>query len=185
MQRLVYLTITGFLLVGCSGTKPATKRDVPDWYLNPPKYEDRFVGVGDALRPQLSLTKKVATARARDEVARAVSTIVKSKIADYMQASGIGLEASALEFNESVGKFLTEQSLGGSTIEKTEIINGRIFVLVTYDLSEARMRAKETVRNEAKKREALYNEFKARQAFDDLDKEFDDMGSTSSVAAPE
>ena len=40
------------LLAGCAGSKSASKSDVPDWYLNPPKYEDRFVGVGDALRPQ-------------------------------------------------------------------------------------------------------------------------------------
>ena len=42
------------ILSGCAGTKVASESDVPDWYLNPPKYEDRFVGVGDALRPQMS-----------------------------------------------------------------------------------------------------------------------------------
>ena len=38
---------------------------------------------------------------------------------------------------------------------------------------------------EAKKEEALYNEFKARQAFDSLDQAIDRMKGASSVAGPE
>ena len=37
----------------------------------------------------------------------------------------------------------------------------------------------------AKKEESLYNEFKARQAFDSLDKAIDRMKGSSSVAKPE
>ena len=51
MYKNTILTIVGFLVItGCAGskTKPLTNKDLPDWYLNPPKYEDRFVGVGDA-----------------------------------------------------------------------------------------------------------------------------------------
>ena len=173
------------LIIGCAGTKTISKSDVPDWYLNPPKYEGLFVGVGDALRPQMSLSKKVATNRARVEISEAVATEVKSVLKDYMQASGIGSEASALEFTESVSKSLSNKVLNGSTIEKTEIKDGRVFVMVTYDINEVRTIAKETARNAAKKEEALYNEFKARQGFESLDKEFDDMESATSVAAPE
>ena len=68
---------------------------------------------------------------------------------------------------------------------KTEIKKGRVFVLVTYDVSEARMQAKEATRNAAKKQEALYNEFKASQGFDALDKEIEGMKTSSSVASPE
>tara|TARA_Y100001935_G_scaffold254655_1_gene264413 strand:+ start:287 stop:901 length:615 start_codon:yes stop_codon:yes gene_type:complete len=173
------------LIIGCAGTKTISKSDVPDWYLNPPKYEGLFVGVGDALRPQMSLSKKVATNRARVEISEAVATEVKSVLKDYMQASGIGSEASALEFTESVSKSLSNKVLNGSTIEKTEIKDGRVFVMVTYDINEVRTIAKETARNAAKKEEALYNEFKARQGFESLDKEFDEMESATSVAAPE
>ncbi len=38
---------------------------------------------------------------------------------------------------------------------------------------------------EAKKEEALYNEFKARQAFDSLDRAIDGMKGYSRVASPE
>ena len=57
--------------------------------------------------------------------------------------------------------------------------------MVTYDANKAREEAKAAARLEAKKEEALYNEFKARQAFDSLDKAIDRMKGSSSVAGPE
>ena len=109
------------LLAGCAGSKSASKSDVPDWYLNPPKYEDRFVGVGDALRPQLSLSKTVATARAKAEVSRALETKMSTMVKSYLQASGLGADASALEFTEDVTKSVSSTTLKGCTIDKTEI----------------------------------------------------------------
>ena len=173
--------------VGCAGSnpKPLTNKDLPSWYLNPPKFEDRFVGVGDALRPQFSLSKQVATERARVEVARAVETSITSALNDHMQASGMGADASATEFTESVSKSLVNTTLKGCTIEKTEVFKDRVFVMVTYDANKAREIAKENAKFEAKKEEALYNEFKARQAFDSLDQAIGKMNSGSSVAKPE
>ncbi len=162
------------ILAGCAGTKVASESDVPDWYLNPPKYEDRFVGVGDALRPQMSLSKTVATTRAKAEISRALETKMSTMIKSYLQASGMGADASALEYTEDVTKSVSSTTL-----------KGRVFVMVTYDATEARMQAKEATRNAAKKKEALYNEFKAKQGFDALDKEIDGMETSSSVASPE
>ena len=188
MYKNTILTIAGFIVIaGCAGskTKPLTNKDLPDWYLNPPKYEDRFVGVGDALRPQFNLSKQVATERARVEVARAVETTVNSALNDHMQASGMGAEAGATEFTESVSKSLVNTTLKGCTIEKTEVFKERVFVLVTYDANKAAEEAKAAARLAAKSEEALYNEFKARQAFDALDSAIDRMGTSSSVASPE
>ena len=57
--------------------------------------------------------------------------------------------------------------------------------MVTYDANKAREEAKAAARIEAKKEEALYNEFKARQAFDALDQAIDRRTGASSVAGPE
>ena len=186
MNNKIMVSVFGLLLLaGCAGSKSASKSDVPDWYLNPPKYEDRFVGVGDALRPQLSLSKTVATARAKAEVSRALETKMNTMVKSYLQASGLGADASALEFTEDVTKSVSSTTLKGCIIDKTEIKKGRVFVMVTYDATEARMQAKEATRNAAKKQEALYNEFKASQGFDALDKEIEGMKTSSSVASPE
>jgi len=116
MYKKYFLPIIAiFIFIGCAGskTKPLSNKDLPDWYLNPPKFEDKFVGVGDALRPQFNLSKQVATERARVEVARAVETTVNSALNDHMQASGMGAEASATEFTESVSKSLDLARGGG------------------------------------------------------------------------
>lgn len=188
MNKIFLLSLsTLLLLIGCAGSKPkpVTNKDLPEWYLNPPKFEDKFVGVGDAMRPQFSLSKQVATERARVEVARAVETTVNSSLNDHMQASGMGMEAGATEFTESVSKSLVSTTLKGCTIEKTEIFKDRVFVMVTYDAKKAREEAKVVARELAKKEESLYNEFKARQAFDSLDQAIDRMKGSSSVAKPE
>ena len=187
IKNTLFSLSTLIFLAGCAGSKPKpiSNRDLPDWYLNPPKFEDKFVGVGDARRPQFSLSKQVATERARVEVARAVETTITSALNDHMSASGIGAEASATEFTESVSKSLVNTALRGCVIEKTEVLKDRVFVMVVYDASKAREAAKEIAMLEAKKEEALYNEFKARQAFDSLDRAIDGMKGYSSVASPE
>ena len=186
MNNKILITMFGLvILAGCAGTKVASESDVPDWYLNPPKYEDRFVGVGDALRPQMSLSKTVATTRAKAEISRALETKMSTMVKSFLQASGMGADAGALEFTEDVTKSVSSTTLKGCTIDRTEIKKGRVFVMVTYDATEARMQAKEATRNAAKKKEALYNEFKAKQGFDALDKEIDGMETSSSVASPE
>ena len=69
MRKLLLCTSIILLIVGCGSTRPHSKSDVPKWYLNPPKDKNKFYAVGDAMRPQLSLSKKIATSRARDELA--------------------------------------------------------------------------------------------------------------------
>ena len=146
MYKTNLITLIAMLIFfGCAGSKPKplSNKDLPEWYLNPPKFEDKFVGVGDALRPQFNLSKQVATERARVEVARAVETTVNSALNDHMQASGMGAEAGATEFTESVSKSLVNTTLKGCTIEKTEIFKDRVFVMVTYDANKAREEAKD------------------------------------------
>ena len=63
------------------------------------------------------------------------------------------------------------------------MIKERVFVMVSYDVGKAREEAKAATREEVKKQEALYNEFKARNAFDSLDRAIDNIkgSSTSSI----
>ena len=89
------------------------------------------------------------------EVARAVETTVNSAVNDHMSASGLN-EISNTAFSESVSKSLVNQTLKGCTIEKTEMIKDRVFVMVSYDVYKAREEAKAASRKEAKKQEAQW-----------------------------
>ncbi len=179
MKKSILASISIILLFsGCASTSNneiPKQKDVPDWYLSPPKYEDKFVGVGDAQRPQMSLSKTVATTRARAEITRSVETKISDLVKDFQQATGIASGASGEEFNSTVTKSVSSQTLKGSVIEKTEIINGRVFVMVIYDVEKVRAAAIQAARAEAQKDQALYSEFKANQGFESLDEELEKL----------
>lgn len=162
------------VIVGCAGkmesgtTESRESRDIPEWSLMPPVAEGYIYGVGQAKKQNPSLSKKVATQRARDEIAATVKTRVESMIKDFMQESGVGERAEALEFTQSVSKGVTDATLTGSMIKSTyPAKDGTFFVLVEYSLDEARRAAIESARKE----EALFNEFKAEQGFEALEAE--------------
>ncbi len=179
MKNFIVFNFLILFIAACSSTKPHDKIDLPEWYLNPPKSKTMFYGVGDAERPQLNLSKKIATSRARDELARQISTQVRSMISDYQKASGIGMDAEALEFSEYTSGNVINTSLEYSKIEQTEVKGSRVFVLVSYDAKAAKKAAKEAIREAAKRQEAYKSELDARDAFSRLDAAIDKLeGST-------
>ena len=91
---------------------------------------------------------------------------------DFMQESGVGDNAQALEFSEAVTKQVTDNSLQGAVIKEAYAAkDGTIFILVEYSLDSVR---KDAV-NAATREEALYNEFKAQQSFNELEKSLQNM----------
>ena len=170
-KQIASILLTALTVLMVSGCGSST----PQFFLNPPTAEDAFYGVGTAKKQNPSLAKKTATARARDEIAQAVDVKVSTMIKDFMQESGVGENAQALEFTESVSKQVASQALAGSTILRTEVgKDGTFYVLVSYSLASAI----DASINEAKKEEVLYNEFKARQGFDALEKELGKLDSS-------
>ena len=163
-KQIASILLTALIVLMVSGCGSSA----PKFFLNPPTAEDAFYGVGTAKKQSRSLAKKTATARARDEIAQAVEVKVNNMLKDFMQESGVGDNAQALEFTESVSKQVANTSLSGAVVkEAAQGDDGMIYVLVEYPLSAVR----QTALAEAKKREAQYTEFKARQSFEDLEKE--------------
>jgi hypothetical protein len=174
MKKIIITTLIGLFLIGCAGTKSGTSEDmrvrgdVPEW-AGGKKAEDAYYGIGMAKKQNRSLAKQSATGRARTEISQAIDTRVNSMLKDFMQESGIGETAQALEFTESVTKQVTSNSLKGSIVEDTYFgKDGTVWVLVTYPLNGVRDNAL-TAAKSAAREEALYNEFKASQAFKELD----------------
>jgi len=181
MRKLLIL-LPVFFFICCSSTKPHSKQKLPEWYLNPPQDKGVFYGVGDAERPQLNLSKKIATSRARDELARQIKAQVTSSMNDYQKASGVGASAEATEFNEYTSSNTINMALQYSIIEKTEVFGNRVFVMVSYDVKEAQKAAKAAARDAAKRNEAYKSELEARDAFSRLDEAINKMEGRSGVA---
>ena len=88
-----------------------------------------------------------------------------------MQESGAGENAQALEFTESTIISASENAFQGSKPDEYhQAKDGTIYIRVSYPIDAC----EKDLFDAAKREEALYNEFKASQAFDRLEKKFSD-----------
>ena len=95
------------------------------------------------------------------------------------------MDSEATEFNEYTSGNVINTCLAYSMIEKTEVKDGRVFVLVSYDVKSAKKAAKEAMREAAKRNEAYRSELEARDAFQRLDEAIDKLEGTTGVAPGE
>lgn len=165
------LTIGTMLLVfSCttnprSGSTEHTTSNLPAWFSNLEVDNDIFFGHGMAKKQNPSLGLKTASARARDDIAQQISVKVENLIKDFMQESGIGDNAKSLEFTSSVSKQVVSKVIEGSSPDKQEKANdGTWYVRIRYSKAEARQALEEALDRE----QALFDEFKAQQSFDEL-----------------
>lgn len=173
----ILILLAGLTLQECASSKGGSSessamKDVPEWFLTHPEAEDAIYGVGMAKKQNPTLARKAAIARARDDVASQVQVKVSGMIKDFMQESGVGENAQALEFTQSVSKQVTDVSMEGSKVKEIYPANdGTIYALVEYPLNSLR----QSTLSEAQKQEALYNEFKAQQGFEALEEAINKM----------
>jgi len=180
MKKLLVVVMVlalAVMLTNCGAEKPKAKMtNVPQWYLNPPQAEDAVYEAGDAVKQSMGLAKEAADARARDAIARALEVKVNNMLKNFMQESGIGADAEALEFTSSVSKQVSSKVLIGARVVKREIIpEGSTFH--AYSLVEYRLASlvQETL-DQARRQKSLYNEAKANLSFNDLEKEIEKLG---------
>lgn len=187
-QRFLILSIImgTFLVMACAAqqsTKPAMTPEqaqcIPDWTVNPPSAEDGVYGSGLAKMNQPALSKTSADQRARQEVVMAIQVKVQAMVKDFMQQSGIGDAAQSLQFAQSVGKGISSHVLQGCKIVKRKVCpDGTWHSLALWPIGHANELKKE-INNQTKKlvknEYALYNEFKAKNGFADLQKELDKL----------
>ena len=117
------------------------------------------------------MARNSASQRARDEIARTVEVKVQSMLKDFMSESGIGDESEAIEYSESVSKQIANTTLSGSKIVDSYKDTDGTWILVEFPLSAAKDALKKATKLGSD--HALYNEFKAKQGFDSLDKAID------------
>ena len=183
------IILGGLLIMACAtqpGPRPVVPAEqaqcIPEWEVNPPSAEDGLYGSGLAKMQMASLSKKTADQRARDEVVMAIRVKVQTMMKDFMQQSGIGEQAQALQFSESVSKAIASHVLYGCKIVKRKVCpDGTWHSLALWPIGDADGLKKE-INNQTKKlvknEQALYNEFKAKKGFEELQKELDKLDFT-------
>jgi hypothetical protein len=164
-SMLAVAIVVSLLFSACAG-------NMPGWYMNPPKSDEKIYGVGVSEKTEsIQLGRDVAVANARNDLAGKIQVSVQSMLRTFLQQSGTMEESRALQFSESVGKQIVNVTLTGSDVSKTEIRDGRYFALVEISMESINNAIHTAARNAA----AEYSELKARRALDDLDKAIDKL----------
>jgi hypothetical protein len=165
----IVLGAAALLLVACASGPVINKRDIPSFYLNPPKSKDYIYGVGEAKLSTLSLSRTTALSRARDDVARQVQVSVKNAISDYAQQAGEGKNQQTIQFVETISRQVADVTLSGVRTERIEpSSDGTVYALVSYPIANLLDAANnEFSRNDA----AAFAEFKASEALKRLESE--------------
>ncbi len=181
MRRVIVFVVAGFLLSGCGGGKTqgpgaGNTSDMPDFVLNPPKQTGVIFGTGIAEQQSAQLAKETADLRARKEIAAVLSQKVSTMLKDYLGQAGIGTNAEVTELSQSVTRAISDVELVGVTIEKREYINGKMYSLAKYPLDDSMKKlVTDAVNKSLSSKEALLSQFRAKQGFEELDKQLDKM----------
>jgi len=150
---------------------PNTTAVAPGWVCDEPVpgLEVTAVGVAVATKAGISYQKDMAALDARGRLAEQMKVRVNKMVKSYVGTTG-GSETETLDAAaSSTAKSITSQDLVGSKIYKSRTApDGTLFVLVGVDSINAEKIAKHAVRTSMNNDNALWQQFKAKQSFDEM-----------------
>lgn len=183
--KVLMLTSMIGLIVSC-GSKPAPTPDMPsqkqagtpqgpgdlpDWYINTPEEDDTYIyGTGDATSRKMNIAISKANQSAQTMISTRIQATVQSQVKNFTQEAGMDENTQIVEFYQEASKTVTNNTMSGLQVLKKYpyMMPGgsyRAYVLVGLR-KEAVNKA---LVNQIKDEKALYAEFKASQAFQELD----------------
>ncbi len=183
MKKLfVLLTVLVFALVfigGCAST-PSTVdeyEDAPSWVLDGgASVEEGSAAVGSAKisKAGMNFTRTEALAYARDELAKQLGVKVKNMVKNFTQSTGIGDDETVDKVSSQVSTQVTNETISGSRQKDIWISPSKdLYVLVYIDSEILKASVKNSVQTSMKNEAALWQQFQAKKAYDDLDKEIE------------
>ena len=174
---VVALFITVLLIAGCAGANKVVKTDpsdcIPEWFLVPLSAEDALYGTGMAEKTSPALAQKAADARAIQSIGEQMIAIVESYVKGYLSEAGIAGNSEVTELTSSVVKIISKSKLTGARIKERKPCGNTWYSLCEYKIGSASSFITDTLKNEAKKKEAMYNKIEAKIGFNELEKEIE------------
>jgi len=175
IQILLLAILVAMLFTACGGAKEKLNNqvDYPDWYdiQDDPNYVHTF---GEATQMSKELAVDGAKTNAYLDAALNVQTKVEGMIKKFASESGYE-DPTVNSFINKAVKLIAEAEFSGANISKREVYkveteNGPRFNAYVR-LSVPTQTINKNLHDQIKNEEALYNEFKASQAFQELEKE--------------
>ncbi len=180
MQIALILFVVAVLIAGCGGKGPAGPRRVyqPDWWMvqDSPEYVHTF-GMGERVTQNTSFDQ--AKANAMLEAAQYVESYVQGMVKNYQEEVGVE-DPTVTSLTSSVVKNVSNAQFSNTLVTKQEMLEvdtdhgKRIRTYVRVSIPKDTIN--KNLVDQIKREEALYNAFKASQAFDELEKEIDRYG---------
>ncbi|BDU51052.1 LPP20 family lipoprotein [Haliovirga abyssi] len=171
------------VLGGCANNKPKPETKVqqqsqyPNWVMNP-SVEDGIAAVGSAKigAAGLSFARTEAMANARDELARQLEVKVNNMFKSYTNAVGVGGQDGVDKVATNVSKQVSSKVLTNSKqINMWISPEKEVYILVAIKKEDTLPKIKETVNSTLRNEKALWQEFKSKNAQDELDSSIDKM----------
>ena len=153
--------------------KPTTvpKIDAPGWYKDPPRDDDRLIGVATATSRDLQTAIDKAKQDGRVEIARQLDLRVAGLSKRFVEETGLNEDAELLGMFSQVSKTVVSDSLNGTRQTKQEVDREggtyRAYVEMEMPIGEANARFLEKIRSQ----ERLHTRVRASEAFEELDRE--------------
>ena len=185
---LSILTVA-LLLASCASTPAAPEptqtakgSNLPDFFMNPPVYEDQIVGLGMAKMSSDSISRQTAIMRARTDIAYQMNTRVEAMLTDYFQEAGSGDDIQVITFVESISKQITNIDLKTAVTKQQAENDGMWYAMVVYPV---RALVDEVGGLFERNENAAFAEFKADEALRRLDASLEDKPLVTTVDGTE
>jgi len=150
---------------------PVTPTDLPDWYINTPEEDDTYIyGTGDATSRKMNIAISKATQSAQTMISTRIQATVQSQVKNFSQEAGMDENTQVVEFYQEASKTVTNNTMSGLQVLKKYpymMPGGSYHAYVLVGLKKDAVN--KALVNQIKDDKALYAEFKASQAFKDLD----------------
>ncbi|MFQ5560055.1 MAG: LPP20 family lipoprotein [Nitrospinota bacterium] len=185
-QFLCNVVIAGtFIVTGCGGPKKPTQvespqmieelSNAPEWVLDP-SVEGGIASVGSAKigKAGIQFARTEALANGRDEIARQITVKVKNLVKSFTQVTGIGDDQVVDKVSSQVSKQVSSEVITGSKQKNLWISpSNELFIFVVVDPGIIKEAVKNSVQSSYKNEKALWQQFQAKKAHEELDKEID------------
>jgi len=170
---ILLMGLMAMFLFGCGGSKGyngVKKLYQPDWWQvqDSDEYVQTF---GMATKASRNISYDAAYSNAMLQAAQYVQAYVKGMVKNFEQEAGV-TNPQVLALTSKVVKVIADAKFNNSMVTKQETIltqDNRYQTFVRVSILKDAINKK--LANQIKNEEALYNEFKATQAFKELDGE--------------
>jgi hypothetical protein len=148
------------------------KTAAPLWICDAPVegVEVSAVGSHEPTQAGIDFQKTMAAAAARESLARSMKSKITNMIKRYAQTTGAGSSETVDKVNTSVSKLLTSETLENTRIYRSlkNPNTGVLYVLVGLSAAPMRENVQKAVKTSMNNERALWQEFKATKAQDEL-----------------